>query len=66
MKFHSTLVDQLIDLFEINAGWSEQRKLREALAKFDLTVYTQENGDSILVSTKALDSKIREQEQKGS
>tara|TARA_B100000214_G_scaffold352012_1_gene306884 strand:+ start:191 stop:385 length:195 start_codon:yes stop_codon:yes gene_type:complete len=61
MKFHSTLVEQLITLFEVNSGWKEQRKLREALANYDLTVYTQENGATVLVSTAELEKALRDQ-----
>ncbi len=62
MKFHSTLVEQLITLFEVNSGWQEQRKLREALTGFDLTVYTQANGDTVLVSTAAMEKALRDQQ----
>ena len=61
MKFHSTLVNELVMLFEINSGWRDQRKLREALAKLDLTVYTQQSGGQVLISTEALNKKITEQ-----
>jgi len=50
-------------LYEVNSGWQEQKKLREALQKVDLTVYTQENGDTVLVSTAELEKKIREQKE---
>jgi hypothetical protein len=63
MKLHSTLVENLIALYEVNSGWQEQKKLREALQKVDLTVYTQENGDTVLVSTAELEKKIREQKE---
>ena len=39
MKLHSTLVEKLLTLFEVNSGWPEQRKLREALNKLDLSTY---------------------------
>jgi len=64
MKLHSTLIEQLITLFEVNSGWREQSKLRTALANFDFTTYTQENGTETLVSTKEMDLKLREREQK--
>jgi hypothetical protein len=64
MKFHSTLVEKLINVFEVNAGWPEQKKLREALAKMDLTVYEQGAGGQILVSTEELEIKLREQKVK--
>tara|TARA_R110000851_G_scaffold25240_10_gene72902 strand:- start:8765 stop:8965 length:201 start_codon:yes stop_codon:yes gene_type:complete len=61
LKMHSTLIEQLITLFEVNSGWREQSKLRSALANFGVTLYTQENGDQTLVSTKELNNKLREQ-----
>jgi hypothetical protein len=64
MKLHSTLVEQLITLFEVNSGWREQSKLRQALTNFDVTLYTQENGNQTLVSTKEMDTKLRERKEK--
>ena len=63
MKFHQTLVEQFITLFEVNSGWQEQKKLREALTTFDLTVYTQENGATVLVSTAAMEKALRDQQE---
>ncbi len=54
MKFHHTTIEKLITIFEINSGWQEQKRLREALIKLDLSVYTQQNGNEVLVSTKEL------------
>mgnify|MGYP000668091138 CR=1 FL=1 len=62
MKFHTTLVEKLITLIEVNSGWPEQRRLREALAKLDLTIYTQQSGKEVLVSTKDLQNKIKKPE----
>ena len=54
MKLHSTLVEFLVKVYEVNSGWSEERKLREALYNLDFSVYTQENGTKVLVSTQEL------------
>jgi hypothetical protein len=54
MKLHSTLVEKLLTLFEVNSGWPEQRKLREALNKLDLSTYIQQTGNEVLVDTKDL------------
>ena len=51
MQLHNTLVEKLIVLFEVNSGWPEQKRLREALSKLNLTVYKQKNGNEVLVST---------------
>ena len=64
MKLHSTLVEQLITFFEVSSGWREQSKLRQSLTNFDVTLYTQENGNQTLVSTKEMDTKLRERKEK--
>jgi hypothetical protein len=61
MKLHQTLVDKLVVLFEVNSGWPEQRKLKEALTKLDLTVYKQANGNEVLVSTKQLKENLNKE-----
>ena len=54
MKLHNTLVEVLIKTYEVNSGWTEERKLRQALAKLDVSVYTQQDGTQVLVSTNEL------------
>lgn len=54
MKLHHTLVELLIKTYEVNSGWTEEKKLRQVLANMDFSVYTQQNGTEILVSTKEL------------
>ena len=54
MKLHHTLVEFLVKVYEVNSGWSEERKLKEALSKLDFSVYTQQNGTQVLVSTQEL------------
>ena len=54
MKLHHTLVEFLVKVYEVNSGWTEERKLKEALSRLDFSVYTQENGTQVLVSTKEL------------
>jgi hypothetical protein len=54
MKLHNTLVEVLIKTYEVNSGWTEERKLREALSRLDVSVYTQQDGTKVLVSTKEL------------
>ena len=51
MKLHHTAVEKLIKLIEINSGWKEQWKLKQALAELDLTVYKQQSGQEVLVTT---------------
>ena len=54
MKLHHTLVEFLVKVYEVNSGWSEERKLKEALSKLDFSVYTQQDGTKVLVSTQEL------------
>lgn len=63
MKLHATLIEQLIKTYEVNSGWTEERKLRGALQNFDVSVYTQTNGQKVLVSTKELNEHLQKFEQ---
>ena len=54
MKLHHTLVETLIKTYEINSGWTEEKKLRTVLASMDFSVYTQQDGTQVLVSTQEL------------
>ena len=63
MKLHHTTIEKLIKLIEINSGWKEQWKLKQALANLDLSVYKQQSGNEVLVTTEALNresSKVAE------
>jgi hypothetical protein len=59
MKLHNTLVEMLIKTYEVNSGWTEERKLREALNRLDVSVYKQLDGAEVLVSTKELQEQVR-------
>ena len=59
MKLHDTLVEILLKTYEINSGWTEERKLREALKRLDVSVYTQQDGTQVLVSTQQLNEAQR-------
>lgn len=67
MKLHNTLVETLIKTYEVNSGWTEEKKLRAVLANMDFSVYTQQDGTQVLVATKALQEAIKnmEREQNG-
>ena len=54
MKLHDTLVELLLKTYEVNSGWTEERKLRDALSRLDISVYTQQDGTQVLVSTREL------------
>ena len=62
MKLHETLVEELLKLIEINSGFKEQWKLRKMLSEIDLSVYEQQTGKQVLVSTKALQENSRKQQ----
>lgn len=62
MKLHNTLVETLIKTYEVNSGWTEEKKLRAVLASMDFSVYTQQDGTQVLVATKALQEAIKNME----
>ena len=63
MKLHHTLVEFLVKVYEVNSGWTEERKLKEALSKIDFSVYTQQDGTQVLVSTRELNEAKKKIEQ---
>ena len=63
MKLHNTLVDILLQTYETNSGWTEEKKLRAALERMDISVYTQADGTQVLVSTQQLQEQMRKFEQ---
>ena len=56
MKLHYTLVEELVQIYTTYGGWRDEVRLKEALAKLDLSVYEQktQGGTQVLVSTKSL------------
>ena len=54
MKLHETLVQKLLKIYEVYSGWSEEKRLVAELRKLDLTVYRQQSGQEVLVSTQEL------------
>ena len=54
MRLHNTLIETLLKTYEVNSGWTEERKLRQALENLDVAVYTQQDGTQVLVSTREL------------
>ena len=49
MKLHSTLIEKLVKIMEINSGWTGEAKLKKALASLNISVYTQQTGEEVLV-----------------
>ena len=54
MKLHETMVKKLLKVYEVNSGWTEERKLERALRMLDVSVYTQQDGTQILVPSEEL------------
>ncbi len=49
MKFHPTLIEKLVKVMEVNSGWTGESKLKKALASMNISVYTQQTGEEVLV-----------------
>lgn len=49
MKFHPTLIEKLVKVMEVNSGWANESKLKKALASLNISVYTQQTGEEVLV-----------------
>ena len=60
MKLHETLVQKLLKVYEVNSGWSEEYKLLNALRNLDFSVYTQTNGNKVLVETAELNAVLKQ------
>ena len=61
MKLHETLIEKLIQVYEVNAGWQEQKKLRAALANLEIAVYKQQTGAEVLVDARELEKQSKNQ-----
>jgi type II secretory pathway predicted ATPase ExeA len=49
MKFHDTLINKLVETFEVFGGWKDQKKLKNALRELNVAVYERQDGIKILV-----------------
>lgn len=61
MKLHTTLIEKLVKVMEVNSGWRDEKKLKAALASMNISVYKQQSGAEVLVDG---DELIRLQNQK--
>lgn len=60
MKLHQTLVERIVKLTEINSGWPDEKKLKAALARLNITTYTQQDtGKIVLVDADQMAKIIR-------
>lgn len=60
MRLHDTVVEKLIRLCDNYGGHREQTKLREEISKLDLSEYSQNSGNKVLVLTEQLQRALRE------
>ena len=49
MRLHSTVIDRLVKVYDVYGGHREQNRLRDELARIDLTTYTRQDGQTIIV-----------------
>lgn len=54
MRLHSSLIEKLIRVYSTYGGHREEKKLREELLKLDVSTYSRESGEKILVETAEL------------
>ena len=59
MKLHSTLIEKLVKVMEVNSGWSGESKLKAALEALNIAIYTQESGKEVLVDADELAKQLR-------
>jgi len=58
MRLHHTTVNELIRLFTTYGGYTNEKKLRQVLATLNLSAYTQQSGESVIVPTKDFEKAI--------
>ena len=54
MKLHASVIKYLINQVHLWADGDEEKKLTKKLSELDLSVYTRQAGDSILVLSEEL------------
>ena len=56
MKLHSTVIERLVKIYETYGGYSGEKKLREELARVNLSTYDQKTGnrETLVVLTEDL------------
>ena len=58
MKLHTTLINELVRIFEVHGGHREEWRLKSELSKIDVSTYTQKSGNNVLVLTDQLNAQI--------
>lgn len=57
MKMHKSVVDRLIQLYDVWGGRANETKLRSMLTELDLSVYQRQDGQQVVVMTTDLQPK---------
>ena len=52
------MVQKLLKVYEVNSGWTEEKKLLGALRRLNVAVYTQQDGTQILVPAEELNKYV--------
>lgn len=55
MKMHKNLVDRIMRAYDMWGGRSDDSRLRGALSEIDVSTYTAQDGQSVLVTTESLE-----------
>lgn len=54
MKLHHSLIDRLVRIYETYGGYRDEHRLKAELENIDLSEYTRQSGETILVETSEL------------
>lgn len=57
MKMHKSVVDRLIQLYDVWGGRQNESKLRAVLTELDVSVYQRQDGQHVVVMTADLQQK---------
>jgi len=57
MKLHDSLIDRLVRIYTTYGGYREETRLVNELKSLDLSEYTRQSGEAILVETAELDKR---------
>lgn len=63
MRFHTSVVDKLIRIYETYGGHRNETKLKNALQAIDLVEYERQSGEKILVTSDDLTAETVKQQQ---
>ena len=58
MRLHHTLIDRLVRIYTTYGGYREETRLRDELARLDVSKYDRQTGEAILVATEEMDKQI--------